>query len=146
MWVPYIEKAFAKLYGCYFSLTSGFLDDGVCDMTGMVCEKIALQDKNGDFVPNDGDTRAFWDFLKDQHSNGSLMGCSVAGQGTEMSVRDDMGKPTGLLAGHAYSINDVFEIESDEDDPKFPGEKRKHRLLRIRNPWGKTEWAGKWSA
>lgn len=41
---------------------------------------------------------------------------------------------------HAYGLNDVFEIE-DIDDPKKPA----NRLMRIRNPWGKSEWLGAWS-
>ena len=42
---------------------------------------------------------------------------------------------TGILAGHAYSILDIFEIS------KPRGRKRKkNRLIRIRNPWGRKEW------
>ena len=74
------------------------------------------------------------------------MGCSVAGGGIETQVRNDYGEPTGILAGHAYSINDVFELEKDPTDEKGKPRKREHhRLLRIRNPWGKCEWNGIWS-
>lgn len=37
------------------------------------------------------------------------MGCSVAGRGTESKVVID-GVDCGILAGHAYAINDVLEI------------------------------------
>lgn len=40
---------------------------------------------------------------------------------------------------HAYSLNDIMEF----DDPFNKGEKV--RLLRLRNPWGKSEWLGAWS-
>ena len=33
-WVPLIEKAYAKLHNCYEALISGFIDDGLSDMTG----------------------------------------------------------------------------------------------------------------
>lgn len=48
---------------------------------------------------------------------------------------------TGILAGHAYSILDAFEI------PKPRGKKprKTSRLLRIRNPWHRKEWNGKWA-
>jgi len=36
-------------------------------------------------------------------------------------------------------LNDVFEL----DDPFNKGETL--RLMRIRNPWGKSEWLGAWS-
>lgn len=63
MWVNYIEKAFAKLFGSYAVLASGFLDDGVCDMTGLVCEKLVVQGQEGEFLPEGGDTDAFWKYL-----------------------------------------------------------------------------------
>jgi hypothetical protein len=40
---------------------------------------------------------------------------------------------------HAYSLNDCLEL----DDPFNKGEKL--RLLRLRNPWGNSEWNGPWS-
>jgi hypothetical protein len=41
--VPLIEKAYAKLHGCYESLNGGLLDDGLVDLTGLVAEKINIE-------------------------------------------------------------------------------------------------------
>jgi hypothetical protein len=41
-WVPMIEKAYAKLHGCYEALISGFIDDALTDLTGFVAEKLIL--------------------------------------------------------------------------------------------------------
>ena len=79
LWVPLIEKAYAKLFGCYQTLISGSIDDGVVDMTGFVCEKKVILDKDGNMKE---DPEVFWDFLLESKRNGSLMGCSVSG-GTE---------------------------------------------------------------
>lgn len=48
------------------------------------------------------------------------------------------GMPAGIMTGHAYGIIDVFELVNNEKN-------KIHRILRIRNPWGKMEWKGKWS-
>lgn len=40
---------------------------------------------------------------------------------------------------HAYGINDIFELT----DPW--NRNQKIRLLRLRNPWGSSEWLGAWS-
>lgn len=137
LWVPLIEKAYAKLHGCYQTLISGFIDDGLADMTALVCEKKQLHNKAGEF--DDKTKEQFWEFLNTMKDNGCLMGCSVTG-GTEKSIRID-GVDTGIMSGHAYSLNDVFEIENLEREE----ERKSHRLLRIRNPWGRGEWKGKWS-
>lgn len=42
------------------------------------------------------------------------------------------------MTGHAYGLVDVFELKDDEIN-------KVHRMLRVRNPWGKMEWKGKWS-
>ena len=60
-----------------------------------------------------------------------MIGCSVKSKSNYRHI--------DILAGHAYSILDIFEIS------KPRGRKRKKsNLLRIRNPWGRKEWNGKW--
>ena len=54
---------------------------------------------------------------------------SSKGQG---EVESDM----GIISGHAYSV-----IAAEE----FLLLGRKVRVLKMRNPWGKTEWKGDWS-
>ena len=155
-WVPLIEKAYAKLHGSYLSLSGGMIDDGLVDMTGLVSKKI-LKD---DYFNNEVDKiDEFWNLLLEYSSqdiytqegkkvsskyftrNKSMIGCSVSCNGinreSEISIK---GYKIGILAGHAYSILDVFEI------PKVRSKKprKKSRLLRLRNPWRFCEWNGKW--
>ena len=160
-WVPLIEKAYAKLHGSYRALVSGFIDDGLVDLTGLTSKKMIIED---DLAKNRQKADELWDILlqnstltfnegKQKTSGGKLvsakfftrnktmMGCSVESKGNSAEMEVVLhNRHTGVLAGHAYSILDVFEI------PKPRGKKRKtSRLLRIRNPWGRKEWNGKWS-
>ena len=52
-----IEKAYAKLFGCYEALRSGSVDEAIVDMTGLVCEKIMLFNEKGQFKFEDDE---FW--------------------------------------------------------------------------------------
>lgn len=51
------------------------------------------------------------------------------------------GKTCGLIMNHAYSINDIIEFPDRFDKSK----KNMIKLLRLRNPWGKSEWKFAWS-
>ena len=147
LWVPLIEKAYAKMFGCYYSLVGGFIDEALTDLTSLPSEKLKLHNRDGTFKEDKED---FWRFLMECRENNSLMGCSRASDGgkAETHVIID-GFHTGILARHAYGIMDVFEIPAPDKDKTYVaewGEDIKcHRLLRIRNPWGKQEWQGKWS-
>lgn len=133
LWVPLIEKAYAKLFGSYEALNSGLIDDALVDMTGLVAEKIKLKKIKGNRDALD----EFWNKLWKYRKNKTLMGCSIEGH-TEGEVRWD-GDRTGLLSGHAYSLVDVLHYE----EPSGPD--GVYRLLRIRNPWGRMEWIGPWA-
>lgn len=66
------------------------------------------------------------------------MGCSIIGNGKSGPLVVD-GKDSGLILNHAYSLNDILEIADPFNEGKTV------RLLRLRNPWGKSEWKGAWS-
>lgn len=78
MWVPLIEKAYAKLHTCYEALISGFIDDALSELTGFVAEKVILHDVRTATFPHKSliDKDEFWKTLMQRNTDGCLMGCS----------------------------------------------------------------------
>mgnify|MGYP002381848508 CR=1 FL=1 len=106
LWVPLIEKAYAKLHGCYETLISGFLDDALHDMTGYVSEKLNLHDRNGNFPnPSLPMKSHFFDYIHTWWKEGSMMGCAWKTTAIEEKLSN------GIITGHAYGITDVLKIE-----------------------------------
>ncbi|CAE8596814.1 unnamed protein product [Polarella glacialis] len=122
-WVQVLEKAYAKLHGSYDAIEGGFVSDALVDLTGGLGEQIQLGDKVVQQKINDG---TLWTRLKGLSNDGHLLGCgSSSGKDTDVSA-------SGVVQGHAYSILRVEEVDGQ-------------RLMQLRNPWGSTEWKGKWS-
>lgn len=69
MWVALIEKAYAKLHGCYGNLQSGYIDEGIQELTGFQPEKILLRNEKSGVFPHRmiqahyGGVDGFWRFL-----------------------------------------------------------------------------------
>ncbi|KAG9093462.1 hypothetical protein FRC07_011459, partial [Ceratobasidium sp. 392] len=120
-WVPLLEKAYAKLHGDYAAIDGGHASDAIEDLTGGVSTVFHVHDIL--------DTDKFWEDELSKVNQGRLFGCylyRLAG-----GVQDDI-EINGLLTGHAYSVISATEINGK-------------RFLRVRNPWGDTEWTGAWS-
>ncbi|GKY90943.1 hypothetical protein MPSEU_000067100 [Mayamaea pseudoterrestris] len=151
LWPALIEKAYAKAHGSYANLSGGFIEEGLTDLTGAPTETILLDE--GALINND----ELWARLLSFAQAGFIMGVATSRGGD------------GLVGGHAYSILDVIEIAdlmvgeqakmtnffgsssaaSDQVQIVESGSSQRRqtiRLVRIRNPWGKREWKGEWSA
>jgi Calpain family cysteine protease/Calpain large subunit, domain III len=125
LWVPLIEKAYAKLHGCYEALAGGFVDEALVDMTGGVASRIDLTKPPSKQAIRNG---SLWRKLLDYNRASYLLG---AGSPAGTDSVDNMSS-LGIVQGHAYSILDVQEVDG-------------YKLMKLRNPWGSHEWNGDFS-
>ncbi|KAK5052505.1 hypothetical protein LTR84_002369 [Exophiala bonariae] len=123
-WLPLLEKAYAKAHGDFASIDGGFTGEAIEDLTGGVTTEIYSTDIL--------DKQAFWDNELMQVGKQFLFGCATGFYSNWLDTSNEPRERDGIAEGHAYSIMDAREING-------------HKLLKVRNPWGRKEWTGKWS-
>ncbi|XP_029691020.1 calpain-2 catalytic subunit-like isoform X1 [Takifugu rubripes] len=149
-WSALLEKAYAKVNGCYEALSGGSTTEGFEDFTGGISERHDL----GNADPH------LFHIIKKALERGSLLGCSIdvsfslflyvlrsdavgfnltgSSWPRQITNASDSEAVTyrKLVKGHAYSVTGADQVE-------YGGEAV--HLIRIRNPWGQVEWNGAWS-
>ncbi|XP_038550115.1 calpain-12 isoform X2 [Micropterus salmoides] len=123
-WSALVEKAYAKLVGCYGSLKGGNISEAMEDFTGGIAYSMKVSSRT---------PRALWRSLTAAVSRGSLLSCFI-----QACNNLEIGKVTGdgLIKGHAYAITDTHKVTKASEE-MF--------LLKLRNPWGFGEYCGPWS-
>lgn len=120
LWVILLEKAWAKKFGSYFAIDAGYNSDVLTDLTGAPCRLMSIESED------------LWEEMKQADELSYIMAAST---GEEAGGADQTGV-TGLVGSHAYAVIRVAEVTTDSGQ---------ERILKIRNPWGQTEWNGDWS-
>jgi calpain-15 len=120
IWVLLLEKAWAKRFGSYYSIDTGATEDALRDLTGAPCKTIEVgEDK-------------LWESLFEANFKNYIITAGSSGEDGCGDLVNEM----GLVSLHAYAIIDIREVKTG---------KKNEKLLKIRNPWGGTEWTGDWS-
>ncbi|KAI4899375.1 hypothetical protein NFI96_030260 [Prochilodus magdalenae] len=138
-WSALVEKAYAKVHGCYEALDGGNTADALVDFTGGVSEPIDLLE--GRFGQEEEARNQLFERVLKVHSRGGLISCSIrATSQADMEARLDC----GLVKGHAYAVTDVRRVRLGHGLLAF-FKSEKLTMIRMRNPWGEREWNGAWS-
>ncbi|XP_041707180.1 calpain-5 [Coregonus clupeaformis] len=137
-WSALLEKAYAKLSGCYESLDGGNTGDAVVDFSGAVAEAINLE-AEAFHKDQERMDKLFEDLFKVFDRDG-IISCSIKASPSEIEAR----MACGLVKGHAYSVTAVKKVRLGHGLVAY-FQNETIPLIRMRNPWGKTEWNGAWS-
>jgi hypothetical protein len=121
LWVVILEKAYANRFGSYDAIQAGFTEDVLRDLTGAPCEIVQTED--GDVL---------WEKVLHGNEVNYIITASTGGEQDEHDTTNAL----GLVTLHAYSVIEAAEV---------PSRGGTEYLLKIRNPWGATEWQGDWS-
>ena len=121
LWAILLEKAWVKINGGYINSIGGLFSEAILSLTGFPTE--IFKHKN---LENQTDIFNLYRNIELGYKEGSIMACG--------SKSDENLTNYGLSPGHAYSI--VYPHKWSE---------RKVYLIKLRNPWGKNDWRGKWS-
>ncbi|XP_076017484.1 calpain-5 isoform X3 [Genypterus blacodes] len=138
-WSAMVEKAYAKVYGCYEALDGGNTADALVDFTGGVSEPVDLLE--GQMATDEVARNQLFERVLKVHNRDGLISCSIRAATIEdMEARLEC----GLVKGHAYAVTDVRKVRLGHGLLAF-FKSEKLQMIRMRNPWGEKEWSGPWS-
>jgi len=129
LWVPLMEKAYAKIHGSYSALTGGLSSDALSDLTGAPTTTIDLP-----WQQRGLDTGKLWSDLMRWNRLGYLFGGHCGRDRKE--IASSVVKKMGLVERHAYTVLKFRQVD-------LRG--KTHKLVLLRNPYGRVEWQGDWS-
>ena len=124
LWVMLLEKAWAKINGGYINIIAGSVADPFEVLTGFSSRIYTIKDNM-----SDAEQIEILDEIKNAIQTNCFISC--------VSKADKEIQKLGLVDNHAYSILDIKNVQTIY--------RNKYTLLRLRNPWSKTEWIGDWS-
>eukprot|EP01105_Mastigella_eilhardi_P021115 TRINITY_DN5082_c0_g1_i3.p1 TRINITY_DN5082_c0_g1~~TRINITY_DN5082_c0_g1_i3.p1 ORF type:complete len:1205 (+),score=236.39 TRINITY_DN5082_c0_g1_i3:420-3617(+) len=124
LWVPILEKCYAKLHRCYQNIDGGIEPYALCDVAGATHKAVELSEPHAQAMASSG---KLWEVLLEGQNEGYLFTCALA-----KNPNDYESTKGGLAKGRTYFINKVVELDNV-------------RLVQIVSPDDKDVWTGRWS-
>ena len=123
IWVPLLEKAYAKYHGGYASLEHGYVHHALKDLSGAESIQIYLAQAS-----RGARKKKLWTQLLEYQKNKFKMGAgTISSDNADHEILD-----TGLVFGQCYVIYDIRKVDGVS-------------LVKLRNPPGDhAEWRGDW--
>ena len=122
LWVPNIEKAFAKYTGCNEATSGGSVEDGLLYLTGGMAREVGVTPSADPSLVD-----ALWAQMMEWWMSAHVIGCEH---------RTDA-EPTAELLATGLLPNTPYAVTGGE--PAGAG-----RMVRLRTFHGYSEWKGKW--
>jgi len=139
LWVPLLEKAWAKLHGSYGRTSGGSPGKSLEDLTGAPNYKILTQTLMNKASSSSNGQQQLWAILREAEKQ-RYPCCASAITEAELDkttriVRGAAAAAKGLTLQHAYTVMGTYTVPQ-----KYGGQ----RLVRLRNPHGRHSWQGDW--
>eukprot|EP00931_Biecheleriopsis_adriatica_P091695 TRINITY_DN65580_c0_g1_i1.p1 TRINITY_DN65580_c0_g1~~TRINITY_DN65580_c0_g1_i1.p1 ORF type:complete len:764 (+),score=128.62 TRINITY_DN65580_c0_g1_i1:26-2293(+) len=116
-WPALIEKAYAKVHGCYEAVAAGCEEDAMEDVLGSGVVRLDVKDFSI--------WAELWQNLRGKRSRGYTL--------VAIRRRERQGEvlTSGLLSGYAYPIGRLEMVDGQT-------------LVELNNPWTQGAWTGRW--
>uniref|UniRef100_A0A452VDY0 Calpain 6 n=1 Tax=Ursus maritimus TaxID=29073 RepID=A0A452VDY0_URSMA len=142
-WNALLEKAYAKLLGCYEALDGLTTTDIIVDFTGTLAETVDMQ--KGRYTELVEEKYKLFGELYKTFTKGGLICCSIeVCPPKQPLLEQEVETDWGLLKGHTYTMTDIRKIRLGERLLEVFSTEKLY-MVRLRNPLGRQEWSGPWS-
>jgi len=157
LWLPVLEKAYAKLHFSYDSLAGGRLEVALSEISGFTVDSKFL-------IQRSFDSEAEWMYLRSLIDYGSAVGAIVSPEDTQIAAAAEQQEEVTKLVTSRHELPAGKLLNSGEPSTSvvpsaIRGLEKRHaygivaakkinhntRLLLVQNPWGFGMWTGAWS-
>lgn len=122
LWIPLLEKAWAKINGSYERTNAGWMHEAMRVISGA---------PSRDFLTKNYDADEIYSVICEASSKDYLVGAGTTGSGDH-----NLKTTYGLSQSHAYTVLGCYSVTDERGVI--------HELVQMRNPWRFETYKGPW--